>query len=361
MLEKLINPFIKDLPVYEPGKPVQELERESGISGAIKLASNENPLGPSPSVIKALTEAALGVHIYPVGDCFYLKRTLAEKLGICCGQLIFGNGSDEIIALVCQAFLSPGDEVIYAYPAFIEYELISRAFGAKCRRIPLRNFTHDLPAMAAAVHAETKLIFIANPNNPTGTTVDKNQFADFMRGLPGHVIAVVDEAYYEFVATDDFPDSIEYIRQGAQLIVMRTFSKAYALAGLRIGYGIADAQIIQYLNRVRHPFNVNSLAQSAAIAALQDEAHLIRTRRTIDQGRACLSQELERLGLEYVPSAVNFILLKVGQGQRIYQALLRKGVIVRAMDCYDLPEYIRVTVGTQGENTRFIEALREVL
>lgn len=360
-MNNLINPNLQDLKAYEPGKPIKELERELGIQEAIKLASNENPIGPSPAAIQAIKDDLAEIHRYPDGGGYYLKQVLAQHLGVRENQLVLGNGSDEIIALICQTFLKPGEEVIYAHPAFVEYELISKAFGAKGVIVPLKDFTHDLPAMAAAVNKNTKLIFIANPNNPTGTMVTKDEFASFMDKIPVEVIVAVDEAYYEFINRDDFPDCLHYVKQERNIIVLRTFSKAYALAGLRIGYGIAPPKLISYINRVRHPFNVNSLAQTAAIASLKDKEHLALSRKIINEGRNYLYRQLEEIGLEYVPSVANFLLIKVSNSQEVIQRLLKLGIIVRNMGVYGLDEYIRVTIGTREENQRFIRTLRQVL
>jgi histidinol-phosphate aminotransferase len=361
-MQKLINTNIEDLQPYSPGKPIRELERELGIAGAIKLASNENPLGPSPKALAAIKETLGEVHRYPDGGCFYLKQALAPRLGVSPDNLIFGNGSDELLEIICRSFLNPGEQVVYAGCAFLEYELISKAAGADRQQIPLKGFVHDLEAMAKAVTKKTKLIFIANPNNPTGTMVNQKAFDDFMQSLPPYVVVVVDEAYYEYVEQNDFPDSISYMRQGRNIITLRTFSKIYGLASLRIGYGIAKTELIGYMNRVRQPFNVNFLAQVAALGALGDEEHLLRTRELTRRGRQFLCHQFDEMGVEYVPSVANFILLDTKcNGQKIYQAMLQEGVIVRAMDMYGLPSYIRVTVGTEGENRRFLEAFRRAL
>jgi histidinol-phosphate aminotransferase len=361
-MKNLINPHIQDLQPYNPGKPIQELERELGIAGAIKLASNENPLGPSPKAVAAIKEALGEVHRYPDGGCFYLKQALAPKLGIKPESIILGNGSDELIEIICRTFLTPGEQVIYADCTFVEYELVSKSFGAQEVRIPLKDFTYDLEAMAQAVTDKTRLIFIANPNNPTGTMVNRPAFERFMGDIPPQVLVIVDEAYYEYVARADFPDTISYMQQGRNIITLRTFSKIYGLAALRVGYGIARPELISYMNRVRLPFNVNSLAQAAALAALTDEEHLAHSREVIRQGREYLYNQFEELGLDYVPSVANFVLLdtKVG-GQQVYQAMLREGVIVRPMGVYGLPGHIRVTIGTEGENRRLLAALKRAL
>ncbi len=361
-MKNLINPHIKDLKPYSPGKPIQELERELGIAGAIKLASNENPLGPSPKAVAAIKESLGEINRYPDGGGFYLKQTLAPSLEVESENIIFGNGSDELIEIICRTFLNPGEQVISADCTFVEYRLVSESFGAEMIAVPLKEFTYDLEAMARAVTEKTKLIFIANPNNPTGTMVNRVAFDKFMGDIPPQIILVMDEAYYEYAVSASFPDTISYIRQGRNVIALRTFSKIYGLAALRIGYGIAKSDIIDYMNRVRLPFNVNSLAQTAALAALSDKEHLSRSREVARQGREYLYSQFKELGIDYIPSAANFILLDTRRdGRRIYQAMLKEGVIVRPMEVYDLPGYIRVTVGTEGENRRLMEALKRAL
>jgi histidinol-phosphate aminotransferase len=361
-MKNLINPNIQDLQPYSPGKPVQELERELGITGAIKLASNENPLGPSPKAIAAIKETLGEVHRYPDGGGFYLKQALAPKLGVKPENIILGNGSDESLEIICRTFLRPGEQVIYADCAFLEYELISKAAGAERLRVPLKDFVHDLEAMARAVTEKTKLIFIANPNNPTGTMVDRRAFERFMKSIPPQVLVIVDEAYYEYVQRADFPDTIGYMHQGRNIITLRTFSKIYGLAALRIGYGIAKAELIGYMNRVRQPFNVNALAQVAALGALSDTEHLTHSQEVIRQGRQYLYSQFDELDIDYIPSVANFILLDTKlNGRQVYQAMLKEGVIVRAMDVYGLPSYIRVTIGTEGENRCLLKALKQAL
>ncbi len=361
-MKEIINPYIKNLKAYNPGKPIRELERELGIAGAIKLASNENPLGPSVKAVSAIKEVLGEIHRYPDGNCFYLKQALAPKLGLSPEQIIFGNGSDELIEVICRTFLNRGDEVLYGDCTFVEYELVSKAFGICGIPVPLKNFTYDLEAMAQAINEKTKLIFIANPNNPTGTMVDRAEFDWFIKNIPPHIIVVMDEAYYEYVDREDYPDSIAYIRQGRNIITLRTFSKIYGLAALRIGYGIACTKLTEYMNRVRLPFNVNSLAQAAALAALTDTQHIESSRELVSIGRKYLYMQLDKLGIEYVPSAANFILINTKQDARkVYQDMLKTGVIVRSMYVYGLSQYIRVTVGTEGENRRFISAIKEVL
>ena len=354
---------VRDLVPYDPGKPIEELERERGIK-AVKLASNENPLGPSPKAVEAIKRAASKVNRYPDGACYYLRRRLAGFLGVGEGNLIFGNGSNEIIEILMRTFLETGDEVVYAWPAFVVYRLISKAMGLKAVEVPLtEDLRHDLKSMAEAVSSKTRMVFIANPNNPTGTIVTADEMEAFLNDVPDDVIVVVDEAYYEFAASSpEFPKLVERAVSGKKnLILMRTFSKAYGLAGLRIGYGISNEELIDYMNRVRQPFNVNLIAQEAALAALDDQEHVKRTVNLTKEGLEYLYRELEAMGLDYVPTYTNFLLVKVGRGREVYEALLDRGVIVRAMDGYSLPQYIRVTVGLPKENERFIQALREVL
>jgi histidinol-phosphate aminotransferase len=356
-----IPEWIRSLAPYPPGKPIEELEREYGIFGSIKLASNENPLGPSPKALAAIQEALGDLHRYPDGSCFYLKRALAKKLGISPEALIFGNGSNEIIELAVRTFMQRGEEAVMADQAFVIYRLIVQAAGGISRLVPLRNHTHDLEAIAEAVTPATRLVFLANPNNPTGTIFFRREWEEFLGALPPQVIVVMDEAYFEFVEHPEYPDSLSAHGPDRLLITLRTFSKVYGLAGLRIGFGAAHPGLVEAMNRVRQPFNVGNLAQVAAVAALEDEEHVQRTKRCNREGMAFLRQECDRLGLEYVPSWANFLMVRVGNGNRVYEALLRRGVIVRPMGVYNFPEYVRVTVGTPVENARFIEGLEEIL
>jgi len=346
---------------YIPGRPIEEIKRKFCLRRVVKLASNENALGPSAKAVQAIKRALSEINRYPDGDCFYLKKRLAGKLKLTPKKLIFGCGSDEIIVLAIRAFLDKGDEVIIARPTFLIYELASRIAGAKIKLIPLRDFRYDLTAMKSAISSKTKLIFIANPDNPSGTYVNKKEVEEFMQGLPGNLIVYFDEAYYELVQKRDFPNSLQYLNTH-NVIVARTFSKAYGLSGLRVGYAISRPGLIDYMNRVREPFNVNSLAQAAALSALDDQEHLLRTRRSLREGKGYLYKNLQRLGLPYVESVTNFILINVGPpAQKIYQRLLRKGVIVRDMRAWGMNDFIRVTVGTMAENRRFIKVLKEVI
>jgi histidinol-phosphate aminotransferase len=353
--------YIRSLIPYEPGKPIQEVEREYGIANSVKLASNENPLGPSPKAVAAIRAKLEQLNLYPDGDCYYLKQGLSRKLGVAPETLIFGNGSNEIIELAARTFLRPGDEAVMAEQAFVVYQLIVQAVGAQSRAVPLKNFTHDLPALAEAVTPRTRMIFLANPNNPTGTIFRRAEWEHFLGEVSADVLLVVDEAYSEYVADADYPDSLRYHTGDHAIITLRTFSKLYGLAGLRIGYGIGSKDLISLMQRVRQPFNVNALAQWGALAALDDAEHVKRSLGVNREGLEFLQKEFIRLGLEFVPSQANFILVRVGRGQEVFQRLLQQGVIVRPTAGYRFPEHVRVTVGTPEENRKFIQALERVI
>jgi histidinol-phosphate aminotransferase len=353
--------YIRTLVPYQPGKPIEEVEREYGITNSVKLASNENPLGPSPKAIRAIRDRLDQLHLYPDGDCFYLKSALAHKLGLSSDQLIFGNGSNELIELAVRTFMRPGDEAVMACQAFVVYQLVVQAAGGIGRALPLKNFTHDLAAIAEAIGPKTRIVFLANPNNPTGTIYRRDEWEGFLQKISPEVLIVVDEAYFEYVGDANYPDSLKYHDHGKALLTLRTFSKLYGLAGLRIGYGIAAREIVGLLHRVRQPFNVNAVAQWAALAALEDDEHVRRSLEVNRQGMEYLCKEIARIGLEQVPSSANFILLRVGNGNDVFQQLLAQGVIVRPMAIYDLPEYVRVTIGTMDENRKFIDALKKII
>lgn len=352
---------IRTLVPYEPGKPIEEVEREYGIANSVKLASNENPLGPSPMAQAAIREKLAQIHLYPDGDCFYLKRGLAQKLGVAPESLIFGNGSNEIIELAARTFLRPGDEAVMAEQAFVVYQLIVQAVGGKSKAVPLRDYTHNLGAIADAVTPQTRLVFLANPNNPTGTIFRRQEWERFLKKVSKDVLLIVDEAYFEYVQDPAYPDSLTYHETDRAILTLRTFSKLYGLAGLRIGYGIGSKDIVAMMQRVRQPFNVNAPAQWAALAALEDSDHVKRSLEVNRAGLDYLQSEFQKLGLEFVPSQGNFILVRVGKGQEVFQQLLGRGVIVRPMGGYRFPEHVRVTVGTMAENQKFIEALRNVI
>ena len=359
--ESLAKPSVRTQPVYEPGKPIEYVARELGLDAAtiIKLASNENPWGPSPRAVEAAKRAIEAGELYPDGGCYDLRQKLAAKWRLGADQFVIGNGSNEIIELLGHVFVGEGDEVVMGTPAFVVYKLVTLLFGAKAVEVPLVNWRHDLAKIASAITPRTKLVYVCTPNNPTGTANTETELVTFVRGLPDHVVAVIDEAYAEFV--DGAPDLRPLIAEGRKVVCLRTFSKIYGLASLRVGYGYASAELCALLNRVRQPFNVNAVAQAAAIAALDDDAF---ARKTADGNRAGLLQ-IERgcaeLGLEFVPSVANFMLVRVGDGLRVFEALQRKGIIVRPVKSYGLPEWIRVTVGTPQQNERLLDELRASL
>lgn len=352
---------IASLIPYPPGKPIEELERELGISGSIKLASNENPIGPSKKAIEAVKAELSGLNRYPDGSNFYLKRKLSERLGVSEDMLFTGNGSNEIIEILMRTFLQPGDSVVMGSPSFAVYPLVTQAAGCEAIEVPLKaDLTYDMEKMVAAITGKTKIVFIANPNNPTGTMLGAEEFSAFMEAVPGSVIICMDEAYCEYVTSTDYPDSLSYVKAGRPVVVMRTFSKIYGLAGLRAGYGVGPEYIIDYMNRVRQPFNMNTLAQAAALAALDDDEHIEKSLENNRNGLDYLFGEFSALGFECVPTEANFFLVKVGDGANVYDALLKRGVIVRPMAGYGLGEYIRVTVGLPDENRRLIDTIKEL-
>jgi histidinol-phosphate aminotransferase len=358
-----VSRFLKSLPTYQPGRPIEEVARELGLSAdsIIKVASNENPFGPSPRAIAALQKAVPGVHLYPDGNAFYLKQKLAAKLGVETAHLVLGNGSNEIIEFVAHALLSPGADVVVSQYCFAIYPIVAKMFGAEVITVPAKDFGHDLPAMLAAITPKTRIVFVANPNNPTGTLVSREELIHFVNQVPDDVLLVLDEAYIEFL---DAPlDLSALVRSGARsnLILMRTFSKIYGLAGLRIGYGIGHPEFITALEKVRQPFNANLLAQTAALAALDDDDHVRKTRSNNFGGLEFFAQAFRALKLEYVPSAANFILVRVGDGLSVFAAMQQQGVITRPMAGYQLPEWIRISVGTPRENERCLAALKKTL
>jgi histidinol-phosphate aminotransferase len=357
-LESLANPPVLTQPVYEPGKPIEHVARELGLDPAaiIKLASNENPHGPSPRAVAAAKHALEEGQLYPDGGCFALRHRLAREWGLDAGQFVIGNGSNEVIELLGHAFLSPGDEVVMAEPSFVVYKLVTLLFGARPVEVPLREWRHDLPRMAAAVTARTKLVFVCSPNNPTGTANTEAELLEFARALPEHVVAVFDEAYADYLQPP--PDLRPLIVEARPVICLRTFSKIYGLASLRIGYGRAGAEMCALLNRVRQPFNVNAIAQAAALAALDDREFAERSARDNCSGLAQLERGCRELGLEVVPSVANFMLVRVGDGTAVFEALQRRGVIVRPVKSYGLDDWVRVTVGTREQNDRLLAELR---
>lgn len=359
-MSQLVRKNIPGITPYQPGKPIEELQRELGLREVIKLASNENPLGPSPKAIDAIKGALSDLNRYPDNNCFYLKEKLAKKLGIEVSNLIIGNGSDEIVVIALRTFVDETDEVVIAKPTFLIYELQAKVSGANISLVPLRDFRYDLPAMKRAITDKTKLIFIANPDNPTGSYVTQEEVRDFFDGLPEDIIVFFDEAYFELADFQDYPKTLEYLNK-RNVIITRTFSKAYGLSGLRVGYGISNPELIGYLNRVREPFNVNSLAQAGALAALDDDQHLEGTKAIIREGKRFLYSVFDELGIFYVKSAANFILAKFDDAKGISSRLQEKGIIVRYMKAWQLDNFIRVTIGTMEENEKFAKLLKEVL
>lgn len=359
---QLANPGVRDLTPYEPGKPIDELERELGISGSIKLASNENPLGAGALAIEAARSALSELSRYPDGAGFRLKAALARKFDLDQSRIVLGAGSSDLLRLAVEAFVCAGDQVVMSQYAFAMYAIYAQAAQAERVIVPARDWGHDLDAMAAAVTERTRLLFIANPNNPTGTWVKQTELVRLLKRLPAHVMVVLDEAYAEYIDQADYPNGMALGLEFPNLIVMRTFSKAYGLAALRVGYAIADPAVADLMNRIREPFNVNSIAQAAAEAALADEVHLQRSKAVNQQGLMQLQRAVAQLGLEAIPSVGNFIAIDMGrEALPIYEALLRKGLIVRPLAGYGMPNHLRVTAATESENSRFIKALQEVL
>jgi histidinol-phosphate aminotransferase len=359
---KLSVPGVAGLTPYNPGKPIEELERDLGIRNAIKLASNENPLGPGDRVKKAL-QALPDLGRYPDGSGHRLRHALADRHAIEPDRITLGNGSNDILELVARAFVQPGDEVIYSAHAFAVYQLVSQALGAQSVVVPALNFAHDLDAMAAAVSDRTRLMFVANPNNPSGTWCTATELRGLIDRLPEHVIVVIDEAYFEYgAAVADYPDASQWLDEFPNLVVTRTFSKAYGLAGLRIGYGLSHPQIADLLNRIRQPFNVNAVALQAAEVALTDQAHIDRSIGLNNDGMRQLVAGFDSMGIHYLPSLGNFVCIDLEQpAQPVYQALLERGVIVRPVTNYGMPNHLRITIGLEEENERLLKALMEVL
>src|SRR5438876_9685949 len=355
------NPQLRDLAVYQPGKPIEETARELGCepSEIIKLASNENPLGPSPKAIEALRDASENAHLYPDGGAFYLRNAIAQKLNLTPDHILLGNGSNEIIELLAHAFLERGDAIVTSEHAFVAYKIIARVFGARTTEAPSRDYGHNLDAILDAITNRSELIFIVNPNNPTGTLLSADAIEHFMTRVPPAVVVVFDEAYYEFV--DQMPDTLRYVRDGRNVVTLRTFSKIHGLASLRVGYGIAPPELIEVMHKTRQPFNVNGVAQAGALAALGDDEHLRKSKRVVDSGRAYLENEFRAMKLKFRPSAGNFVFVNVGDGPTVFKKMLARKIIVRPLRGYNLPEWIRITVGTMEQNEKCIAVLKEVL
>ncbi|NOZ36476.1 MAG: histidinol-phosphate transaminase [Gammaproteobacteria bacterium] len=357
---------VRSLQAYQPGKPLEELEREYGIRHAVKLASNENPLGPGKKALAAIEQQLATLSRYPDGNGFSLKKALSKKYGVNMDQLTLGNGSNDILEFLARAFVASGDEVIFSEHAFAVYPLVTQAVGGQAVVVAAKNYAYDLEAIAAAVSDKTRLIFIANPNNPTGTWLTEKALRDFLKKIPAQVLVVLDEAYYEYAIDPalkacGYTSVMGWVAEYSNLVVTRTFSKAYGLAGLRVGYSVSNAEVADVLNRVRQPFNNNSLALAAAEAALEDEAHLQHSLKVNAEGMQLLTQAFEQWGLDYIPSVGNFICVKVGDAGQIYEALLRAGMIVRPVANYGLPEYLRISIGRADENARLLDALKKIL
>jgi histidinol-phosphate aminotransferase len=349
---------------YTPGKPIEEVQREYGLTDVIKLASNENPLGPSPKVVAALHTALLDLNFYPDARAYTLSRAIAARHGVAPEMVRIGNGADALIRELCVSYLNDDDEVLTSTASFPVYDISTAVMRARMVKTPLKNLRFDLDAIAAAITDRTKLIFVCNPNNPTGTIVTADEVSEFMPRVPDHVIVVFDEAYYEFVDSPDYPDVLAYVTSGRypNAVVLRTFSKAYGIAGIRLGYGIAQPELLAPLRATTESFPVNRLAQVAGLAALTDDEFMALTVAVNAAGRAYLYRQFDRLGLAYAPSHTNFILLHIGpQAQQVFQKLLERGIIVRPCAAYELPEYLRITVGTEAQNARFIAALEAVM
>ena len=358
----LTRPCVRNLTPYVPGKPIEEVQREFGLTDIIKLASNENPLGPSPKAVEAMRETAETVRLYPDNDCYQLRKALASHLQVPGDQILIGHGSDELIHNLGLAFINPEDEVMMCVGPFSQYEFTAKLMQATLVYVPMRDFRYDVEEMVRRLTERTKVVFIGSPNNPTGTIVTKAELSAFMAAVPDRTIVVMDEAYYEYVEDPGYPDSLDLVREGRNVVVLRTFSKIYALAGLRIGYGATTRPLAEAMERVREPFNVSSVAQAAAVASLDDPEQVARTRALNRESLEHLYGELGRLGLGYTPSHANFVWVDVGRDcKSVFVELLKRGVIVRTGDIFGAPTHIRVTTGTPQQNQRFAAALKQVL
>ena len=354
--------YIRDLIPYPPGKPMEELKRELGISDVIKMASNENALGPSPRAEEAVRAVAGRLHIYPDGSCWYLKEALARRFGCKMEEIVVGNGSNELIELLVRVFVRPGENVVTSFPSFLMYQKMVQAMGGENRVVPLKDFSHDLGAIIEAVDPHTRIIFLDNPNNPTGSVLSREAIEEFMGALPPDCLLVLDEAYMEFAAPDATVSGMAFLGRDERVVTLRTFSKAYGLGGLRLGYGIMAASLAGLLERVRQPFNVNAVAQAAGLAALEDREHLEATLAMVEEGKRFFATELPRLGAVVFPSHTNFILVDLGrEAKGVYEAMLRQGVIIRPMTAYGFPNHVRITIGRPEENRRCLAALEKAL
>ncbi len=361
-MKKLTHRGIEELIPYPPGKPIEELERELGVSGSIKLASNENPIGPSPKALEAIKGKLPSLNRYPDGSAFYLKNRLSEKFGINVEKIILGNGSNEIIELTVRTFLNSEEEAIQPFPTFLVYDKMVKSAGATMVSVPLKDFQIDLEAIASAITKKTKIIFLNNPNNPTGSAISKKDLSTFLESVPEDIIIALDEAYIEFCTDTEVANGLELLDLHPGLIVFRTFSKLYGLAGLRVGYGFASEKLVDFMNRVRQPFNTNTLAQAAALAALDDDSFISETLKVTREGLKQLQAGLDQMGIEYLQTQTNFFLIKSPLGGRkTYEKMLTYGVIIRSMEAFGLPDYIRICVGLPEENARFLDTFRKVI
>jgi len=363
MGRKIYQEHIQNVRPYQPGKPIKEVERELGLRHVIKLASNENPLGPSRRALRAMRRAIRDTHLYPDGSCFYLVKRLAQELGVSENQIFVGNGSNEVIEVLARGILSKGDQVISSEKSFLVYPILTQVCGAEFVSVPMKDYRYDLRGILDAITDKTKLIFIASPNNPTGTYIPGREVEDFLARVPSDVIVCFDEAYIDFVEAPDFPHMLFYVKsERPNIMIMRTFSKSYGLAGLRVGYAVGNAELISYLHKIRQPFNVNAVAQAAATAALDDRFFLWRTKQLVTSGRKYFYKQFRRLGLNFLPSQANFVLVDTGcDGEKVTRALLEKGIVVRPMTAYGLPTWIRVTVGRRSQNGCFYRNLKSIL
>jgi len=360
--KRLVRPSVLKIRPYKPGKPIEEVQRELGLTDVVKLASNENPLGPSPKAVAALRNYMESVHLYPDSGCYRLKKELSERFSAPMDNVLMGSGSCELIELIGKVLLSRGDEVIFAQPSFIMYRIVATSCGAHIVAVPLKDYAQDLRGMADTIRPRTKLIYIANPNNPTGTLVGQEEIDEFMSRVPDDVVVVMDEAYFEYNVDGTFPDTMKFFRAGRNIVILRTFSKIHGLAGLRIGYGFAPNWLVDCIDRIRRPFHVTSVAQVAALAALSDEEHVKRSQQANEAGKEYFYKVLPEMGLEYIPTSANFILIDVGQDcVELYDKLLKLGVIVRPMAVWGYKTKLRVTIGTQEQNEKFIATLKHLL
>ncbi len=361
-MRPLVAPYIETLKPYPPGKPIEEAEREYGLKGVIKLASNENPLGPSPLAVKAIEAAARQLHLYPDGSSYHLIHRLASFLGVAPSEVFVGNGSNEIIELIVKTFTTPDDEGLLCKGSFLMYKLALQSHGRRFTEVPMADYRYDLEAMAAHFTARTRIVFLANPDNPTGTAFGRAELERFLSKVPPQCLVVLDEAYFEYVDWPEYPNGMDYFRKMPNLVVLRTFSKIYGLAGVRLGYGIMQSQLTGYLHRTRMPFNLSSLAQAGGIAALDDLEHVRTARETAIRGLQYLEQELPALGVQVPKSHANFVFAEFGRSAKpIYEQLLRKGIITRPLPSYGFPNALRISVGLGSQNERLVAALKQVL